>query len=156
MCGISATTMIHRWEGKRSKVYVVCYPRPANAENFIEVCHLKSPHKTTNQIIAAPKPVTRHIIVCSRPVVPAVVDSEEVTDNHCQNPPRFSYPDELLKHEFVPYGAHSSGSTNQMDVDAVKPKLNSREAKDKEKKSKKRKGDADSSKKPKKIRTSSP
>ena len=146
--------MSYQLGGKKSKVYVVCYPRPANAENFIEVCHLKSLYKTTNQINAAPKPITRHIVVCSRPVVPTVVDSEEATDNHCQNPPRFSYPDELLKHEFVPYGAHFSDSTNQMDVDVVKTELNSREIKDKEKKSKKRKGDADSSKRPKKIKTS--
>lgn len=66
-----------------------------------------------------------------------------------QNPPRPSYPKEMLKHRFLPVGAetpapHGSGS---MDVDA--PTQNSADG---EVKAKKRKVDGSSGKKSKKSK----
>jgi hypothetical protein len=79
-----------------------------------------------------------------------------------QNPPRFSYPKEVLKHRFLPYGAQSSGGDiAQEDVEMLDAAELEESTGDeppvkevKEKKSKKRKVDGDSPKKKlKKVKT---
>jgi DNA-directed RNA polymerase I subunit RPA34.5 len=108
----------------------------------------------------APKPVSRHIVVSTQPSV--ATPAENWTVVH-QNPPRPSYPKDVLKHAFVPYGARSEKTQLEdlsMDVDAIEtsadkpaadaaptPKVKPTKTKEsKESKGKKRKVEGDSPK----------
>jgi hypothetical protein len=99
-------------------------------------------------------------VISPQPVVPAVVPRGEAQRHLFHNLPRFSYPEEVLKHKFIPYGANSTPETSPMDVDAaeaivVEKRQAMTESKEKEKKSKKRKGDPTSQKLSKKVKTAS-
>jgi hypothetical protein len=48
---------------------------------------------------AAPKPVTRHLVVAARPAKPTKPDAAVF-----ENPKREAYPEEVLTHRFRPYG----------------------------------------------------
>jgi hypothetical protein len=48
---------------------------------------------------AAPKPVTRHLVVAARPAKPTNPDAAVF-----ENPKREAYPEEVLTHRFRPYG----------------------------------------------------
>jgi hypothetical protein len=99
---------------------------------------------------AAPKPISRRIVIAAQPAVPvpdqSVAAAADPSTTY-QNPPRFSYPQELLKHRFLPNGAegvkhpaaHVDSDLRGIEVDTVK-------------KAKKRKGDADEPRKPKKSK----
>ena len=105
----------------------------------------------------APKRVSQHIVISARPTPP-----ERQSTVH-KNPPRPSYPKDVLKHSFVPYGARSEQTRSEdvsIDVDNIettrdKPAEAPKEkpAKTKESKGKKRKVDGDSPKKSKKHKT---
>ena len=110
----------------------------------------------------APKPIARHfvlsaqnIIPTSDPSVPTASDSAQIY----QNPPRQSYPKELLKHRFMPYGSlvrnNDINAAQDTDVDmgvdeegkgkGSQPKLiGSPGKKTKDSKGKKRKVEGDS------------
>lgn len=81
-----------------------------------------------------------------------------------QNPPRFSYPKEVLSHRFLPYGAHSSSDTTpelinvdvEMEVqeeiiESTAP-VAAQVSPTQEKKKKKRKVEGETPKKSKKIK----
>lgn len=70
----------------------------------------------------APDVTTRHIALSARPTEPTKVSDTENADiswSTHQNPPRPSYPKELLKHRFMPYGslAPTEKAADAMDVD---------------------------------------
>ncbi|KAF8626288.1 hypothetical protein AX15_004959 [Amanita polypyramis BW_CC] len=59
-----------------------------------------------NALYAAPKPISRHIVVTAQPAQPQLApDASGASVTIYQNPPRQSYPLELLKHRFTPYGS---------------------------------------------------
>ncbi|PFH53571.1 hypothetical protein AMATHDRAFT_45438 [Amanita thiersii Skay4041] len=56
---------------------------------------------------AVSKSISRHVTILPQPATPQAVpvaDSPSLTLVH-QNPPRESYPPEVLKHRFIPYGS---------------------------------------------------
>ncbi|KAF5343540.1 hypothetical protein D9758_012937 [Tetrapyrgos nigripes] len=65
----------------------------------------------------ASRPIARHLVVSAQPVTP----SKFSTDSHNsdpavtkQNPPRFTYPKERLKHRYVAYGSTSEARVRNM------------------------------------------
>ncbi|KAM6500972.1 hypothetical protein JOM56_003986, partial [Amanita muscaria] len=60
-------------------------------------------------LYAAPKPITRHVVITTKPDQPQPVKDPAPSANTSvtihQNPPRQSYPPNLLKHRFMPYGS---------------------------------------------------
>ncbi|KAJ8508169.1 hypothetical protein ONZ45_g9529 [Pleurotus djamor] len=119
------------------------------------------------QLYQSPKPITRRLVVAAQPVTPSLADAPAPV--LYQNPPRQSYPKELLRHRFMPFGSEVTEITEQqadvtaMDVDSPtqkKDKVHSKEvapASPVKVKGKKRKGDEATSlsKKSKKIKTAS-
>lgn len=95
----------------------------------------------------APKPITRHLVVAAQTVVATPPKTSPARLR--QNPPRSSYPKDLLTHKFQPIGAlvgaqldqkpisTSKPAEDQMDVDEPEP--TSKSHKDKSKKEKKAK-----------------
>ncbi|KAG6375826.1 hypothetical protein JVT61DRAFT_2684 [Boletus reticuloceps] len=72
---------------------------------------------------SAPKLVVHHIVVSARPptaTLPAPTDIDQPQTVPYRNPPRTSYPKEMLTHAFVPYGARSTQTRSEdvsMDVE---------------------------------------
>ena len=97
---------------------------------------------------AAPKPITRHIVVVSRPAKPsgpnATVSGAALG---FENPKREAYPEEVLTHRFRPYGdpGDPPPKDEHMDVDTAK-------VGPKEKEGSKRKGGETGSSKKKKAK----
>ncbi|KAF4604333.1 hypothetical protein EYR40_001512 [Pleurotus pulmonarius] len=131
------------------------------------------------KLFSAPKPITRRLVFSAQPATPSASSPTSNTPILFQNPPRHSYPKELLKHRFMPFGSqaisdgippeiHSPGDEEAMEVDAVlvpeEPVLGQNSEKDalpaasqptKEKsKTKKRKVEDPSPKKVKKVKKS--
>ncbi|KAF8638885.1 hypothetical protein AX17_001938 [Amanita inopinata Kibby_2008] len=74
------------------------------------VCnHCARAFNTQSRDSAAPKPFSRHIVVCSQPAIlqhaPELNTAGDVLPTVYQNLPRESYPPEMLKHQFMPYGS---------------------------------------------------
>ena len=116
----------------------------------------------------APKPIARHLVVSAKDISPTPNSSIQAVSDSArtyQNPPRQSYPKELLKHRFMPYGSlignDDSGATQDVDVDmeadgekgTTAQEGASPEKKPKELKGKKRKVEGDTPKKSKKAKT---
>ncbi|KAJ3788267.1 hypothetical protein GGU11DRAFT_708705 [Lentinula aff. detonsa] len=70
--------------------------------------------KKRGQLFIAPRPIARHLIISAQPIIPSSSDISTETATLTQNPPRFSYPQELLKHRFVAFG--STKNTNAEDA----------------------------------------
>ena len=115
----------------------------------------------------APKPIARHLVLSAQDVIPTldplVPPAADTARTH-QNPPRQSYPKEVLKHRFMPYGSliASADATSahemaiNMEVDGEKGIEMGDETlgkKLKESKGKKRKVEGDTPKKSKKAKT---
>ena len=70
---------------------------------------------------AAPKLPTRHLVLSARPALPTPDPSSESSEGSSnteyKNPPRPTYPKEVLKHRFMPYGSITGTAEEQMDVD---------------------------------------
>ncbi|KIK64300.1 hypothetical protein GYMLUDRAFT_410975 [Collybiopsis luxurians FD-317 M1] len=133
--------------------------------------------KKRGELFIAPRPIKRHLVVTAQPPKPSVSSpdgespetSSEVPSIPTQNPPRFSYPKEMLKHRFVAFGSTKEAATSasdndgedgsrgdQMDVDTeppvkLEPQPVKEKAKEKEKKekSKEKKDKEKSTKEPK-------
>ncbi|KAI6017438.1 hypothetical protein EDC04DRAFT_3144368 [Pisolithus marmoratus] len=60
--------------------------------------------KRKGKLCIAPKNIARHIIISVQQATPTAPETQPIIH---QNPPRPSYPKEVLKHQFVPYGARS-------------------------------------------------
>ena len=70
----------------------------------------------------APKPILHHLVVAAQAVTPTPDTSLADADRRAQykNPPRHSYPKEVLKHRFTPYGSLLNpvqDDSSPMDVD---------------------------------------
>ncbi|KIY46443.1 hypothetical protein FISHEDRAFT_66462 [Fistulina hepatica ATCC 64428] len=65
------------------------------------------------KLYLAPKPVARHLVLSAQPARSATLLPDATT---YQNPPRHAYPQELLTHVFVPYGALSSDAERAADT----------------------------------------
>lgn len=73
------------------------------------------------QLILAPKPISRHIVITAQPAqVQHVPNADGKPATVLQNPPRQSYPPELLKHRFLPYGSLAPGGSVKEDMEAEK------------------------------------
>ncbi|KAG6807334.1 hypothetical protein H0H93_001741, partial [Arthromyces matolae] len=120
-----------------------------------------------------PKPIARHLVISAQAIEPTKDASSSGSIQPYSRPPRQSYPKEVLKHAFQPYGSRSDAQPaeeDEMNVDSVtepivpsSPKVNkSKHAKahspEVDKKGKKRKGEEVAStpveKKSKKVKTS--
>ncbi|KAG9318058.1 hypothetical protein JVU11DRAFT_122 [Chiua virens] len=114
-----------------------------------------------SRVRPAPKQVSRHMVISAQPSIATVPEHQPVI---YQDPPRASYPKDVLKHAFVPYGARSeqTGSLDLlMDVDGdievtleksadMVPTPKEKSVKRKESKGKKHKVDGESPKRSKK------
>jgi len=81
---------------------------PVGGEEIRGLSCLLPRKKKNGKLYRAPKPIARHIVLSAQdvlptpnPSVPTASDSAQIY----QNPPRQSYPKELLKHRFMPYGS---------------------------------------------------
>ncbi|KAF9064648.1 hypothetical protein BDP27DRAFT_1270063 [Rhodocollybia butyracea] len=70
--------------------------------------------KKPGEFYIAPRTVTRHLVVATQPPKPSPAEDAQQSIL-TQNPPRFSYPKELLKHRFVAFGS----TTDAAEVDDV-------------------------------------
>ncbi|OCH88236.1 hypothetical protein OBBRIDRAFT_827243 [Obba rivulosa] len=108
------------------------------------------------KLYQAPKPIARHLIISAQPTLPtpAHSSSSEGSITH-QNPPRHSYPKEVLKHRFAPIGSLAPTGDAAMDVDELAPASKPDAGKDAsaEPPKKKRKGEGEPTKKSKKAKT---
>ncbi|KAI9570754.1 hypothetical protein HD554DRAFT_2018135 [Boletus coccyginus] len=110
------------------------------------------------KLYIAPECASRHIVISPHPSVPKAPSPRDF-----QKRPRPSYPKDVYKHSFVPYGARSGQARSEalsMDVDDIEstrdepaPPPTDKPAKTKESKGKKRKVEGDSHKKSKKHKT---
>jgi len=72
------------------------------------VCLLPRKRKD-GKLFLAPKPISRRLVLCASPALPASSDASPAGPAFVhQNPQRHSYPKEFLKHRFMPYGSVSS------------------------------------------------
>ena len=116
---------------------------------------------SANLRYTVPKITTRHIVLSAQPSSPdvSVPEGENVDMSWStgQNPPRPSYPKELLKHRFMPYGslAPSKDHASSMDVDSqhdVPPLVSQQPEEEKAVKPKRRKSEGEATKKSKKAK----
>ncbi|KAI6004917.1 hypothetical protein EDD15DRAFT_1025144 [Pisolithus albus] len=118
--------------------------------------------KKKGKLCIAPKPIARHIIISAREAVPTAPKHQPIIH---QNPPRPSYPKDVLKHQFVPYGARSQSdiltAEESMDMESLappditseKPRQEVPQVTGMESKGKKRKKEGESPKKSKKHKS---
>ncbi|KIK24459.1 hypothetical protein PISMIDRAFT_678331 [Pisolithus microcarpus 441] len=118
--------------------------------------------KKKGKLSIAPKAIARHIVISARQAVPTVPRLQPIIH---QNPPRPSYPKDVLKHQFVPYGARSQSgiftTEESMDIEGVappdviseKPRQEVPQVTEMESKEKKRKKEGESPKKSKKHKS---
>ncbi|KAI0692228.1 hypothetical protein BC835DRAFT_1278121 [Cytidiella melzeri] len=96
-----------------------------SAEEVKSLACLVPRHKKRGKLYVAPKIPTRHVVLSARPPSPSLHSQtsagEDMSWSRQQNPPRPSYPKELLKHRFVPFGSLVNASQPKteegMDVD---------------------------------------
>ncbi|KAL4075307.1 hypothetical protein V8B97DRAFT_1867367 [Scleroderma yunnanense] len=112
--------------------------------------------KKKGKLCLAPNAITRHIIVSAHPPTPTPQEHQPIVH---QNPTRPSYPKDVLKHQFVPYGARSQPNETTvegpMEVDGnipIVPVPQEKGIDEKESKGKKRKVEGEPHRKSKKHR----
>ncbi|KAG0699010.1 hypothetical protein DFH29DRAFT_67817 [Suillus ampliporus] len=88
----------------------------ARAEELRGLSCLLPRKRKSGKLYMAPKEIARHFVVSAQPTIATPPEHPSILH---QNPPRLSYPKELLKHSFVPYGAKLSINSDHasMDVD---------------------------------------
>ncbi|KIM61112.1 hypothetical protein SCLCIDRAFT_915300 [Scleroderma citrinum Foug A] len=78
--------------------------------------------KKKGKLCIAPKAITRHIIVSAQPPLPTPPENQPIVH---QNPARPSYSQDMLKRQFLPYGARSqlneTTAEGPMEVDSTIP-----------------------------------
>ncbi|KAJ3971026.1 hypothetical protein EV361DRAFT_962939 [Lentinula raphanica] len=100
-------------------------------------CLLPKKNKSKNknkrgEFYIAPRPIARHLLVTGQPAQPArpsttndPSSSSTIPTIPTQNPPRFAYPPELLKHRYVAFGStpvtphndDDDGDDDKMELD---------------------------------------
>ncbi|CCM05761.1 uncharacterized protein FIBRA_07994 [Fibroporia radiculosa] len=118
--------------------------------------------KEGGRLVQAPRPVARHLVITTQAASPTPVVAQDTSAPLAvafQNPPRHSYPPELLKHRFMPSGSLVStvDSPESVDVDQVDAMLEASQTEESPARqpapvSKKRKSDKEHTKKSKKSR----
>ncbi|RXW21814.1 hypothetical protein EST38_g4029 [Candolleomyces aberdarensis] len=86
------------------------------------------PRKKKGKLYRVPRGIARRLVLSAGPAKPQAPSEESLPSKNSntgkyQNPPRHSYPDELLTHSFAPYGSHTTvGAKPQPeDVDMDEP-----------------------------------
>ena len=149
---------------KRSKTLRVCLRGRGKGGRYSQVRPSSTLYCATKQLTrdrSAPKITTRHIVLSAHAVEPSkdVPETEDMSWSTGQNPPRPSYPKEVLKHRFMPYGslAPAQDGPASMDVDTPSESPKSKKTKKAEEespsKSKRRKTEGGETKKSKKAKT---
>ncbi|KAI0078966.1 hypothetical protein K474DRAFT_747019 [Panus rudis PR-1116 ss-1] len=83
------------------------------------------PRKKKEDLRIAPKLPIRHLVVSTRPTLPTPEPSSDSSSDAppphtlMQNPPRPSYPKEVLKHRFLPYGSVSTADASQPESEKM-------------------------------------
>ncbi|KAI0345036.1 hypothetical protein BDW22DRAFT_1325995 [Trametopsis cervina] len=125
----------------------------AGAEEVKTLTYLAPRHKKRGKLYAATKVPTRHLVISARPTEPSLKpptdEGEDMSWARQQNPPRPSYPKEMLKHAFVPFGSTvNTEAEESMALDkppSAAPPVKTKAKKDDEIKTKKRKVESDKS-----------
>ncbi|KAJ8093392.1 hypothetical protein PM082_020249 [Marasmius tenuissimus] len=104
--------------------------------------------KGKGEMRLAPRPIARRLVVSAQEVTATPPEETDPTLEQ-QNPKRFSYPKNLLKHKFMPYGSrsHLQSPSEDVEMDVEVPQT---QEKEKEKSKKKRKEPTDDSASPRK------
>ncbi|KAK7438447.1 hypothetical protein VKT23_018059 [Stygiomarasmius scandens] len=108
------------------------------------------PRKTKKgQMRLAPRSISRHLVVSAQHAKPSKIEAETSPDASTstsdpaitrQNPPRFTYPEEMLKHRYVAFGStadarcgpskdKNEGKDGEVDGDAMDVDVEGAEAK---------------------------
>ena len=109
-------------------------------------------------VSSAPKPIARHLVLSAQDVLPGSSDSNQ----KYQNPPRQSYSQDVLTHQFTPFGSRTVEDTGSpaggdaMEVDEGAKGVSTAQdeilSPSKKAKTKKRKVEGESPKKSKKVK----
>ncbi|TFL07861.1 hypothetical protein BDV98DRAFT_558598 [Pterulicium gracile] len=140
----SRTTQVGSLERKHTSYNVYSLGDEGNDLNSEEMNSLSFlvPRKSKGKLFKAPKPIARRIVIS--PQAPVPTQAEDAPPINYQNPPRPSYPPEVLKHKFAPTGASVTiRDDDTMDIDAGEEEVP---------KKKKQKTGADGPESPKKSR----
>ncbi|KAG1856621.1 hypothetical protein DFJ58DRAFT_913599 [Suillus subalutaceus] len=86
----------------------------ARAEELRGLSCLLPRKKKRGKLYIAPKEIARHLVVSAQPSRASPPEHPSILH---QNPPRPSYPKELLKHHFVPYGAKPPINSDHASMD---------------------------------------
>lgn len=82
--------------------------------------------RNSGKLYNTPKPISQHVVITPQPPRASspqrsTAVNEVAPHDMYQNPPRPSYPPEVLKHRFLPNGARvGTGATNNMDIESSK------------------------------------
>ncbi|KAL1742219.1 hypothetical protein HDZ31DRAFT_43716 [Schizophyllum fasciatum] len=85
---------------------------PVGGEELRALSCLLPRRKKRGDLYLAPKPVARHLVFSARELQPAPPQSAIPL----QNPPRQSYPEEMLTHKFMPYGSLVAAADEDGDI----------------------------------------
>ncbi|KAF8801410.1 hypothetical protein BYT27DRAFT_7198187 [Phlegmacium glaucopus] len=98
--------------------------QPIGGEELKSLSCLLPRKKKKGKLYPAPKPFTHHLLISAQSVVPTPYASSssstqpsEMTGPPYKNPPRQSYPKEVLKHQFMPYGSLVNVTNNDDEMD---------------------------------------
>ncbi|PPQ82373.1 hypothetical protein CVT25_008334 [Psilocybe cyanescens] len=93
--------------------------QPVGGEEIKSLTCLLPRSSKKGKLYPISKPIAHHIVVTAQPVTPTLPPNGESLQY--QNPPRHSYPKEILKHRFMPYGSivNANNDVTEMEVDAV-------------------------------------
>jgi len=86
----------------------------AGAEELRGLSCLLPRKRKKGRLYIAPKEIARHFVVSAQPSRASPPEHPSILH---QNPPRPSYPNELLKHHFVPYGAKLPINSDHASMD---------------------------------------
>ena len=103
---------------KKFVVFHACYLERRKTAGFTKVSGASRLFDSAlNTIKSAPKPIARHLVLSAQDISPTPDPSVHLAADSLrtyQNVPRQSYPREVLKHRFMPYG---SRITQGVDVE---------------------------------------
>ncbi|EGO21940.1 hypothetical protein SERLADRAFT_441157 [Serpula lacrymans var. lacrymans S7.9] len=140
-----------KWEGENDLI---------GGEELRDISCLVPRSKKRGKLYAAPKPIARHIVVSAHESSVAQTQTGPHSATISQNPPRHSYPKDVLKHCFMPYGSRkadiqvgvsdgrSTGQEESLEKGAIPSDGNLKTSK-----SKKRKVESETPKRTKKAKT---
>ncbi|KAH9483606.1 hypothetical protein JR316_0003076 [Psilocybe cubensis] len=95
---------------------------PIGGEEIKSISCLLPRSSKKGKLYPVPKPIAQHVVIAAQPVVPTLPSNGEPALQY-QNPPRHSYPKEILKHRFTPFNSviNTESDAAKMEVDAPEP-----------------------------------